>query len=137
MSIFHWQASWAVECLSRYLAESVMSSLMHLLHEPSRYTGSGHLPKIEVGYALLERQFLKSLDVKLGASVSEAINLSGVLEEFPEINLDINPVGIYSKKVTLDSVVKNGDRIEIYRALRVSPKEARRLRAKKKQSKRS
>lgn len=110
---------------------------MHLLHEPSRYTGSGHLPKIEVGYALLERQFLKSLDVKLGASVSEAINLSGVLEEFPEINLDINPVGIYSKKVTLDSVVKDGDRIEIYRALRVSPKEARRLRAKKKQSKRS
>ena len=95
------------------------------------------MPKIEVGYALLERQFLKSLDVKLGASVSEAINLSGVLEEFPEINLDINPVGIYSKKVTLDSVVKDGDRIEISRALRVSPKEARRLRAKKKKSKRS
>ena len=95
------------------------------------------MPKIEVAYALLERQFLKSLDVKLGASVSEAINLSGVLEEFPEINLDINPVGIYSKKVTLDSVVKNGDRIEIYRALRVSPKEARRLRAKKKKSKRA
>ena len=110
---------------------------MLLLHEPSHYTGSGHLPKIEVAYALLERQFLKSLDVKLGASVSEAINLSGVLEEFPEINLDINPVGIYSKKVTLDSVVKDGDRIEIYRALRVSPKEARRLRAKKKQSKQS
>ena len=107
---------------------------MHLLHEPSRYTGSGHLPKVEVAYALLERQFLKSLDVKLGASVSEAIALSGVLEEFPEINLDLNPVGIYSKKVTLDSVVKDGDRIEIYRALRVSPKEARRLRAKKKQS---
>ena len=95
------------------------------------------MPKIEVGYALLERQFLKSLDVKLGASVSEAIALSGVLEEFPEINLDLNPVGIYSKKVTLDSVVKDGDRIEIYRALRVSPKEARRLRAKKKKSKRS
>ena len=110
---------------------------MPLSREPNRYTGSGHLPKIEVAYALLERQFLKSLDVKPGASVSEAITLSGVLEEFPEINLDINPVGIYSKKVTLDSVVKDGDRIEIYRALRVSPKEARRLRAKKKQSKRS
>ena len=110
---------------------------MHLLHEPSRYTGSGHLPKIEVGYALLERQFLKSLDVKPGASVSEAITLSGVLVAFPEINLDINPVGVYSKKVTLDSVVKDGDRIEIYRALQVSPKEARRLRAKNKQSRRS
>ena len=110
---------------------------MLLLHEPSRYTGSGHLPKVEVAHVLLKRQFLKSLDVKPGASVSEAINLSGVLEEFPEINLDINPVGIYSKKVTLDSVVKDGDRIEIYRALRVSPKEARRLRAKKKQSKQS
>ncbi|MDB4826741.1 RnfH family protein [Gammaproteobacteria bacterium] len=95
------------------------------------------MPKIEVAYVLLKRQFLKSLDVKLGASVSEAINLSGVLEEFPEINLDINPVGIYSKKVTLDSVVKDGDRIEIYRALQVSPKEARRLRAKNKQSRRS
>ena len=110
---------------------------MLLLHEPSRYTGSGHLPKIEVGYALLERQFVKSLDVKPDLSVVEVIKLSGVLEEFPEINLDINPVGIYSKKVTLDSVVKDGDRIEIYRTLRVSPKEARRLRAKKKQSKQS
>ena len=110
---------------------------MPLSREPNRYTGSGHLLKIEVAYALLERQFLNSLDVKPGASVSEAIALSGVLEEFPEINLDINPVGVYSKKVTLDSVVKDGDRIEIYRALRVSPKEARRLRAKKKQSKRS
>ena len=95
------------------------------------------MPKVEVAHALLKRQFLKSLDVKLGASVSEAINLSGVLEEFPEINLDTNLVGIYSKKVTLDSVVKDGDRIEVYRALRVSPKEARRLRAKKKQSKQS
>ena len=137
MPIFHWQANWVVECLSQYLAESVMSSLMHLLHEPSRYTGSGHLPKIDVAYALLERQFLKTLDVKPGASVSEAITVSGVLGEFPEINLDINPVGIYSKKVTLDLVVKDGDRIEVYRALRVSPKEARRLRAKKKQSKQS
>ena len=91
--------------------------------------------KVEVVYALLENQFVKSLDVKPDLSVVEVIKLSGVLEEFPEINLDINPVGIYSKKVTLDSVVKNGDRIEIYRALRVSPKEARRLRAKKKQSK--
>ena len=99
---------------------------MLLLHEPSRYTGSGHLLKVEVVYALLENQFVKSLDVKPDLSVVEVIKLSGVLEEFPEINLDINPVGIYSKKVTLDSVVKNGDRIEIYRALLVSPKEARR-----------
>ena len=91
--------------------------------------------KVEVAYALLENQFVKSLDVKPDLSVVEVIKLSGVLEEFPEINLDINPVGIYSKKVTLDSVVKNGDRIEIYRALLVSPKEARRLRAKKKKSK--
>ena len=60
--------------------------------------------RVEVAYALFERQFLKSLDVKPGASVSEAITLSGVLEEFPEINLNINPVGIYSKKVTLDSI---------------------------------
>ena len=108
---------------------------MPLSHEPSRYTGSGHLLKVEVAYALLENQFVKSLDVKPDLSVVEVIKLSGVLEEFPEINLDINPVGIYSKKVTLDSVVKNGDRIEIYRALLVSPKEARRLRAKKKKSK--
>ena len=108
---------------------------MPLSREPSRYTGSGHLLKVEVVYALLENQFVKSLDVKPDLSVVEVIKLSGVLEEFPEINLDINPVGIYSKKVTLDSVVKNGDRIEIYRALLVSPKEARRLRAKKKKSK--
>ena len=84
---------------------------------------------IEVVYAIPERQSVKSLSVDPGATVRHAILASKICDEFPEIDLSRNTVGIYSKKVPLDHVLKNGDRVEIYRPLKVSPKEARRLRA--------
>lgn len=93
---------------------------------------NGLLLKVEVAYALLERQFLKAIKLECGATVGEAIVASGVLSEFPQIDLESVSVGIFSKRVTLDAPLSDGDRVEIYRPLLVSPTEARRLRAQRK-----
>ncbi len=65
------------------------------------------------------------------ATLRQAIELSGILEMYPDIDLDSNKVGIFSRKRELHDRVNAGDRIEIYQALKVDPKEARRRRAKK------
>lgn len=69
------------------------------------------------------------LSLKAGATVAEVLNASGILTSHPEVKAF--SVGIFSKQVTLDSKVKSGDRIEIYRPLLVDPKEKRRRLAKK------
>ncbi|WP_229420796.1 RnfH family protein [Pseudoduganella albidiflava] len=74
---------------------------------------------------------LRALDVDAGTTIGQAIELSGILQEAPEINLVTMPVGIYGKKKTLDTVLQPRDRIEIYRALIADPKDARRRRAKR------
>jgi len=84
---------------------------------------------IEVAYATPERQFLVSLDLPAPVTVGEAIQQSGVLEVFPELNLGSIEVGIFSRASDLDTELSPGDRVEIYRPLQVDPKEARRLRA--------
>jgi hypothetical protein len=66
--------------------------------------------------------------------VGQAIELSGVLASYPEINLVTQPVGIYGKKKTLDTLLRDRDRIEIYRPLVADPKDSRRKRAAKKQA---
>lgn len=93
---------------------------------------NGLLLEVEVAYALLERQFLKAIKLERGATVREAIVASGVLSEFPQIDLESVSVGIFSKRITLDASLSDGDRVEIYRPLLVSPTEARRLRARRK-----
>lgn len=70
-------------------------------------------------------------EVPANATLREAIEQSGILEMFPEIDLDGNQVGVFGKKRELHEPVCAGDRIEIYRPLRVGPREARRRRAKK------
>ena len=70
-----------------------------------------------------------TLAMEEGSHVLEAIEQSGFLLSFPEINLANNGVGIFSKPVRLQSLLRNGDRVEIYRALLLDPKEARRVRA--------
>lgn len=71
------------------------------------------------------------LDLEKGSNIQQAIRCSGLLERFPEIDLEVNKVGLFSKIQALDTVLQAGDRIEIYRPLLVDPKEARRRRAKK------
>ncbi|UJP03698.1 MAG: RnfH family protein [Nitrosomonas sp.] len=87
--------------------------------------------QIEIAYALPQVQFLKKLDVSPGCTVEHAIQCSGVLDEFPEIDLTKNKLGIFGKLTQLQAVLEPHDRIEIYRPLIIDPKEARRLRAKK------
>ena len=90
---------------------------------------------IEVIYALPEEQQLFTLDVEQGTTVEQAIKLSGILEKYPELDLDINKVGIFGKVLKKDEVLRDKDRIEIYRPLIADPKESRRKRAEKKEAK--
>ncbi len=86
---------------------------------------------IEVAYALPERQALLTLAVASGTTVSDVIQQSGILQQFPQIDLDQQKVGIWSRTVKLTDVVKEGDRVEIYRPLIADPKDLRRRRAEK------
>ena len=90
--------------------------------------------QITVAYALPGRDDLRELRVEPGTTIGQAIERSGVLASFPDINLATQAVGIYGKKKTLDTVLREHDRIEIYRPLVADPKEARRRRAVKKGS---
>jgi len=84
---------------------------------------------IEVAYVSKDQQFLKALQVPVGTSLSQALGLSGLLVEFPELEVEGLSVGIFGKKAALDQTVKDGDRVEVYRPLEIDPKEARRARA--------
>lgn len=84
---------------------------------------------VEVAYALPHVQMLIPLNVPLGTTVEEAIKLSGVLEKFPDIDLAKNKVGIWNKVSELSAVLRDKDRVEIYRPLIADPKEVRRKRA--------
>ncbi len=92
-----------------------------------------HYIKIEVAYALLDKQVILSEKISPDTTIEEAIHLSGVLEQYPEIDLNINKVGVFGKMKKLDSTLLENDRIEIYRPLLVDPKESRRKRAAKKE----
>lgn len=87
--------------------------------------------KIVIVYALPDRQVVRGMEVGEGTTLAAAVELSGLLAEFPEINLGMNPMGIYGRVIAKDAVLRDGDRIEIYRPLRVEPKEARRKRQQK------
>jgi putative ubiquitin-RnfH superfamily antitoxin RatB of RatAB toxin-antitoxin module len=89
--------------------------------------------EIEVVYAAVDRQALRTVSVKEGATVRAAVLVSGIGSEFPELNLAECPLGIFGKAVADPGtrVIQAGDRIEIYRPLLADPKEVRRLRAAK------
>lgn len=87
---------------------------------------------VELIYIEPSSQNCLKLDLAEGTNIEQAIHRSGLLERFPEIDLNVNKVGIFSKIKELDTVLQTGDRIEIYRPLLTDPKEARRQRAKKK-----
>ena len=87
--------------------------------------------RVEVCYASTTAQCLLSVDLPEESVVSDAIQRSGILIRFPELVLEQLSVGLFSKKCTLDTILKEGDRVEIYRPLTIDPKVARRLRAAK------
>ena len=87
--------------------------------------------KVEVCYALPEKQTLLQLEVELGSTIEDVIQQSGILELHPEIDLKNNKVGIFSKLSKLGDTLHEGDRVEIYRPLLIDPKEVRKQRAMK------
>lgn len=87
--------------------------------------------KVSVVYALPDRQIVYELDLINGATAEMALKHSGLLREFPEIDSATTPIGIYGNVMPRDTVLKQGDRLEIYRRLLVEPKAARRRRIKK------
>ncbi len=85
--------------------------------------------KVEVAFAEPDKQVIIPLEVAASATVEEIIKASGILEQFPEIDLGKNKVGIFGKLSKLTATLREGDRIEIYRPLIADPKEVRRKRA--------
>lgn len=83
---------------------------------------------VEVAYARAETQQIVSLSVKPGTTFEQAIEQSGILQMFPEIDLAVNKVGVFGKLSKKTTELKAGDRVEIYRPLIADPKEVRRKR---------
>lgn len=88
---------------------------------------------VEVVYALPEKQRLVSLDVPAGTTMLEAALKSGIAESFTGLDLENAAMGIFGKREPepAQRVLKDGERVEVYRPLKIDPKAARRARAKR------
>ena len=86
---------------------------------------------VELIYATPQEQEIITIEVEQGVNVGQAIHQSGILTNYPEIDLDAVKVGIFGKVAKLDRVLEARDRIEIYRTLIADPKQARKNRAAK------
>ena len=84
--------------------------------------------EIEVVYGLPDKQALKKMNVQNGCTAREAVCQSGLDEIFSELDLQTAPLGIFGKSVKDETLLRDKDRIEIYRPLLIDPKEARRKR---------
>lgn len=84
---------------------------------------------VEVVYALADVQEIAQLKLPDGSTVAQAIEASGMLAKHPEIDLKKNKLGVYSKLAKADTVLRDRDRVEIYRPLIADPKEVRKQRA--------
>jgi uncharacterized protein len=82
--------------------------------------------EVEVAYAVPERQLIVKVEVPVGTTAIEAARLSGIEEQFPEIDLGKNRMGVFGKLCKPDRPLNAGDRVEIYRPLLVDPRAARR-----------
>lgn len=84
---------------------------------------------VEVTYARAERQEVIPLALPAGATLRQAVEQSGLPVKYPEIDLAKGKFGIYSKLAKADTVLRDRDRVEIYRPLIADPKEVRKQRA--------
>lgn len=87
---------------------------------------------IEVVYALPDEQCCLNLTLPKGSTLRQAIEASGILDRYPQIDLAVNKVGMFGRLRRLQDRLRDGDRVEIYRPLIADPKEARRRRAARK-----
>ena len=87
------------------------------------------LIRVEIVYALPHEQTLIALHIPQGSTLEQVANLSGMLKKHPEIDLATAKVGVWNKSSELGTVLRDKDRVEIYRPLIADPKEVRRKRA--------
>jgi putative ubiquitin-RnfH superfamily antitoxin RatB of RatAB toxin-antitoxin module len=88
--------------------------------------------RVEVVYALPLEQDVVSLELAAGTTLGQALTASGMLARHPEIDLRVARFGVWGRPAALDALLRDGDRVEIYRTLQVDPKEVRRRRASRK-----
>lgn len=84
---------------------------------------------VEVAYALPEKQIIRAVNVDAGTTIGAAIVQSGIMMDFPELELEEAKVGVFGKAAAMTTTLSDGDRVEIYRDLIADPKEVRRKRA--------
>ena len=84
---------------------------------------------VEVVYPLPQKQEIFAVTLPPGATVLQAIEASGILQKYPEIDLAKNKLGVFAKLAKPDALLRDRDRVEIYRPLIADPKEVRKQRA--------
>lgn len=84
---------------------------------------------VEVAYALPHEQVILPLEVEQGTTLEQAVQRSGILQQFPDIDLASTKMGIFGKISKSDTVLRDKDRVEIYRPLIADPKQVRKKRA--------
>ncbi len=95
--------------------------------------GDSNSIAVVVCYATAKQQEIIPLELPPQTNILQAIQQSGVLDQYTEIDLAKNTIGVFGKLVNLDQVLQDKDRIEIYRPLRINPMDARRSRAAREQ----
>ncbi len=88
--------------------------------------------RAQVCYALPDQVFMVDIVLPAGATLLQAVQASGVLLKHPEIDLGTQKIGVYGKVKPADALLRDDDRVEVYRPLQADPKETRRRRAKHK-----
>lgn len=102
---------------------------MPLSNAPNRSTVSENRLRVTVVYSPSAREVQEiSLELTAPCSVLQALQQSGLLAQYPGIDHPHTTVGVWGRKAPLDQVLRDRDRVEVYRPLRVDPKVARRER---------
>jgi putative ubiquitin-RnfH superfamily antitoxin RatB of RatAB toxin-antitoxin module len=93
---------------------------------------------VNVAYSPVARQVDETrVVVPPGATVEDALRLCGLLARHPEIVLGAGRVGVWGRLQALDTALRPGDRVEVYRPLQVDPMESRRQRERQQAAKRA
>lgn len=87
--------------------------------------------RVSVVCAAPDRVLLRELDLPEDANVQDAIEASGFRQAWPDVVISAERLGVFARKVGLTTILRDGDRVEIYRALKIDPKDARRQRARR------
>lgn len=94
-----------------------------------RFNRMSELLRVEVVFADVARASVKTVQLERGATVADAVRESGIVEEIGGSGIDYSRVGVFGRVVGASTPLRDGDRVEIYRPLKIDPKEARRRRA--------